>query len=1060
MSSSYISFNSSPPEHDYLNKALKKEYGSIFGFFIKNFRFTYLMLITILALGSFALLTLPREANPEIKVPFGVITSFYPGATPGDVEEQITNKIEDKVKNLDDLKNLDSTSGSGISSIFIEFNAAADLQNSFQKLREAVDRAKPELPADAEDPVVTEIRFNDFAIVTYSLVGDCSGQILKRCADKVKDALEDIPSVSKVEVVGQPDREYQIIVDSTKLVGFNLSLSQLIGAVSATNLTLPVGEVEVDGFNYNVRLKGKIFEASQLNDLVVANFNQSPIYLRDVATIIDSYQEETSESRIGLPGQPSHKAVSLLVFKKTGGNIIQIVETADEKIAQLAASGQLDPGVEIIKTNDNSLFIKEDLGILARSGLQTMVLIFILLMLALGFRSALITALSVPIAFLMSFIWLQAQGETLNGMVLFALVLSLGLMVDNSIVIIEGIVEYLGEKYDFDPLEASVLSVWNYKWPIIAGTLTTVSAFLPMLLVSGILGQYMGILPKTLTATLLSSLFVALIIIPTLAARRVKKDKVATFEHPKKFNFITKLINYLRPKYISFMQGFLPSKKKRRRAILIAWLLFILSLATMASGIMRVEMFPRTDIRYLQVNIELPIGQNLAATKVLTAQAEDIISKLPEVETYVTSIGLQTSFEGGSSSGSHLSSILINLVDKSERKQKSYQVGDGLRDDLALIKGADITVEEASAGPPTGAPIEVRLSGPELIYLANLADRISLILENIPDTLNVQSNLQDAAGEFVFNVDLERANFYGFNTATIGREVRTAIFGTTASTVTLDGEDVDIVVKYDEDKFNSINDIENILLVSPLGQSIPLKELATVSFEPSLLNITHREGQRVVKVTADLVEGGNLQAVLAAFDQELQVLPIADDYSVSVGGEVEDIDQSFREIFLSMIVAVFLIAAILILQFNSFKQPLIIILTVPLAIIGVVFGLNILRLPFSLPAFIGIVSLAGIVVNDAIVLVDKVNKNIAQGMEFISAIIDGGQSRMQPIFLTSATTIAGIFPLIFANELWEGLAWTVIWGLAFSTVLTLVMVPILYVSFCTGDKCESKSQTQ
>ena len=344
-----------------LDRAYKKEKGSIFGFFIKNYRFTYLILISIVAMGFFALFSLPREANPEIKVPFAVVNTFLPGGSPEDVEDLLTNKIEDKIKNVEDLKQFDSTSGNGLSSIFVEFVAEADLQQSFQKLREAVDRAGPELPSEAEAPVVTEIRFNDFAIVTYSLVGDCSREILESCTDNLKSALEDVDGVSKVEVVGKPDREFQIIVDQSKLASFNLSISQIAGAIRSANITLPVGDIEVDQFNYNVRIKGKISRIEDLRQIVVANLGGSPVYLSDIGQVIDGEEEENTLSRIGTSGERSAESVSLMVYKKTGGNIIKIIEATDERIETLKASGGIAEELKIIQSNDNSVFIKEDL---------------------------------------------------------------------------------------------------------------------------------------------------------------------------------------------------------------------------------------------------------------------------------------------------------------------------------------------------------------------------------------------------------------------------------------------------------------------------------------------------------------------------------------------------------------------------------------------------------------------------------------------------------------------------------------------------------------------------
>ncbi len=1032
-----------------LAHALKKESHSFFGFFIKHFRFTYLILLVILAIGTFALLSLPREANPEVKVPIAVVTTVYPGATPSDTEELITNKIEEKIKNLDNLKQFNSTSGAGISSVIVEYIAEADLQESYQKLREAVDRAKPELPQDAEDPVVTEIRLNDFSIVTYSLVNGCQMQTLNDCATKLQQEMETIPGVSKVEVVGGLDREYQIILNRNKLSNYKVSIGQVVAAVSRSNLNLPAGDIEINNYNYNVRIKAKQTTINELKKTPVTVYGETPVLLQDVATLKDTFAEKNTESKIGFANQESSQTISLEVYKKTGGNIIEIVESTEQKIDELYNQGELPEGLQIIKTNDNSVYIKDSLNILSSSGLQTMVLILIFLLLVLGWRSAIITAFSVPIAFLMSFIWLYFQGETLNSMVLFALVLSLGLMVDNSIVVIEGIVEYLGPRYNYSSKQAAVLSVWNYKWPIIAGTMTTVSAFLPMLLVSGILGEYMGVLPKTLSATLISSLFVALIIIPTLAARKVKRstyhDKPVSQQG--RFNFVARIIEKIKPRYSHFMSSLLPSKKKRRRLIVASWILFFLAVSIPASGLMKVEMFPSIDMQFFQVAIELPAGSSLDKTKAVTLQVEKQVAQIPELDNYVTSVGRYSSFFGDSGSGEHLATVFVNLVEDDKRERESFQVAEDLRQELKNINGAEIRIEESNAGPPTGAPIEVRITGPQTDDLVSYGKQIENILKEIPGTVNITSSAKESSGEFVFYIDKQAVAYYGLDVPTVAAELRGALYGSTASTVSVNGEDIDIRVRYDSNEFNDINDLKNISLPTPRGQQVILSQLADIELEPALLNINHRDGERIITVTGNIKPGANLQKILQEFDQKKQELNILDDYQISVGGETEDIERSYQEMFLSMIVAVFLIASILVLQFNSFRQPLIIIFTVPLAIIGVIVGLNLLRLPFSLPAFIGVVSLAGIVVNDAIVLVDKANKNLKYGMSRVEAVLDAGKARMQPIFLTSITTVAGIFPLTFADELWKGLGWTVIFGLIFSTALTLVVVPTLFVSF-------------
>jgi multidrug efflux pump subunit AcrB len=1033
-----------------LDKAFKKTEKSFIGFFIKNFRFTYLIIFFLVIMGVYSLLSMPKESEPEVRVPFAVVNTVYLGASPADIEELVTKKIEDKIDGLENLNRYTSSSGRGISSVFVEYSAEADLKESFRKLREAVDEAKPSLPKEVESPFVSEISFNDFPIVTFSLIGDYNDQELKKIADVMQTELENIQDVSKAEVIGGLERELRVIVSPEKLASYNLSLSQVVGAIQAGNFSLPSGEIEIDGFKYNVRLEGKFKEANEIENIVIATFDNSPVFLRDIARVVDDFKEKKTESRIGFKDEESKNTISLQLFKRTGGNILNIVEDANLKIEEMMNSNIIPGDIKIEKTNDNSVFIKEDLKVLGSSGIQTVILITIILMLILSFRGALITALAVPLAFFMAFIFLDLQDMTLNSMVLFSLVLSLGLMVDNAIIIIEGINEYV-DKYKKTIYEAAMLSVWNFKYAITSGTMTTVSAFLPMLLVSGILGEYMGILPKTISVTLLSSLFVALIIIPTLAVRFIKiKEKGGKHRDKKRHQFLEKKMKVLKDKYSVLLRSVLSSRKKRIKYLVAVWLLFVIAILVPVFGFMKIEMFPEIDFDYFVINIKLPVASVMESTDKKTIEVEKIVSNIPELKNYVVNIGTSASlgFGGGGSGGSHLASITVNLIDKDDRERKSYEIAESLRPELEAVQGAVVRVEELAAGPLSGSPIEVRIFGEDMLELSSLTDKIKKYFESVDGVINIKDSFEDAAGEFVFRVDKQKANYYGLSVSSIASTLRNAVYGSSAGEVSFDGDDVDINVKYDKASFRSVSDLENLLIFLPGGGSVPIKELAEINLEPSLLSIEHRDGKRIATVSADIRPGENLQNILKDFDDYKNSIFISDEFSIKVGGETEEITKSFTELFYSMILAIILIAFILVLQFNSFKQPFIIILSLPLAIIGVIIGLNIFKQPFGFPVFIGMVSLSGIVVNDAIVLIDRINKNIKNGMEFIEAIIDGGLSRMQPIFLTTLTTIAGIAPLIYANELWRGLSLTVIFGLIFSTILILVIIPIYYVLVC------------
>lgn len=1030
-----------------LQKAIKREEKSIFGFFIRKYRFTYLIMMVIISYGLFSLLTIPKEAEPEIEIPFSVVTTVYPGAAPADMEELVTMELETEISGIEGLKQTNSTSGQGISSIFVEFEAEADIKESLRRLKDAVDNAAPKLPGDAETPVVNEINFSDMPIITYSLVGDYEYRELKKYADLLQDELEKVNGISEVDIIGGMSREFQVITDQTKLRQYNLTLSQIAGAIQAANFDLPAGSIEIDNYDYDVRVKGKFENIEDLDQTIVATYENSPVFLRDVARVEDTFEDSDSQSRIALKNEEAYTTISLQIRKKTGGNILNIIREANSVVSQSNGGNILPSDLQAVVTNDNSQFIKDDIKTLGQSGIQTIILITLILMMVLSTRGAIITAMTVPIAFFMAFIFLKTSGMTLNSMVLFSLVLSLGLMVDNAIVIIEGINEYI-TMHKKKVYEAAILSVWNFKWAIISGTMTTVAAFVGMLFVSGIMGQYIGIIPKTLIATLLSSLFVALVIIPTLSSRfiKIKDNNGATHRCERRHIFIEAKMRELHKIYRKTLNNILPSKKKRRSLIIGAWLAFIVAITLPIVGIMKLEMFPTIDFDYFMVNVELPTGSTFESTDKKTKEAEKIISEIPELKNYVANIGTD---------GSNKASITVNLESEEMRERTSYEISKEIRPQLEKIQGAIVNTEELQAGPPSGSPIEVRVFGAETEEIIKIANEVTRYFQDIKGVINLDNSIENSAGEFTFSIDRKKADYYGLTTASIASTLRSAIYGSKASTVNIGDDDIDIVVKYDKSKFKNTDDLENVLLSTKQGDVVPLKQIAELNFEPALLEIKHRDGKELITVTADLEPGTDLRKIMSDFNAYQADLNVPDGYSLDIGGETEDIEKSYREMFLSLIIGMILIYTILVLMFNSFAQPFIILFSLPLAIPGVIIGLTLLGQPFSITAFIGIVALAGIVVNDSIILIDRINKNIQDGYETIEAIVEGGVTRMQPIFITSITTIAGIFPLYFADALWRGLSLTVISGLIFSTMLILIIIPTMYYGITPKAKLKS-----
>jgi multidrug efflux pump subunit AcrB len=1029
---------------NFIKEHIEKTRRGPFGFFISRFRVVVLIILGILLLGSISLMELPREADPEVKIPIAVVNTIYPGASPSDIEDLITDEVESKLEELDNVKRITSSSRTSISTVVIEFEAEADLDESIRELKDKVSEIKG-LPQEAENPVAIQVRANDFPVITFSLAGNLTETELKQLGEIVQDNLESIPGVSKAPLLGSRIREFSVIIDSGALDRFNISLGQIIGSISSANIDAPLGSITIEGVDYNLRTVSKFLSIDDLKKVVVSNVDGTVILLEDVAKINDEFAEEESISRISINGKPVVNSVSLQIYKKTGGNILEIVQSAKDKLEELRGQGIIPGSVYINTSNDFSSFIKKDLDTLGRSGLQATFFIFLIMLIALSYREALISFISIPLTFLITFIFLNIFGYTINSLTLFALVLSLGLLVDTFIVILEGIFHNIKEGYT--STEAALLSVAHYKKPLTAGILTTISAFIPMLLVSGILGEYLKVLPITISITLFSSLFVSFVLVPSLAKVLLKKTK---FTDKGKDSILEKyLTNKLKKVYKRTICKFLGKRKQKVSFVLIFGGLFIGSLALLFTGIIPVQLFPKIDVDFAYVNLKMPVGTDIQETEKVVSQIENILYNNPYLDNFVTAVGQSYSFDFISGSGgNNLASVNLNFIDKEDRDKKSYEIVEDLREELKQINEGEIVVTEISAGPPTGSPIEVRVMGDDLVVLDGLADKVVEELKNTEGVINIESSKEISPADLVFEVKKDVLSKYGLTVGDVAGTLRTAVFGTTATDISVEGDDVDVVVKIDKEKVSSVEDLKNISIKDRFGGSVKLSQVADFSLESAPSAIRHRDLERALTISADLKPGFTPAAVVSVVEESIKEGDIPEGYVIDFGGEVEDIEQSFSELWNAMIIAVLLILIILVLQFDSFVVPFAIILSLPFTLIGVVFGMLMLNLDFSFSVFLGLVSLSGIVVNDAIVLLDKTKRNVRErGMRPREAVADAGESRLQPILLTSITTIIGVVPLAMADEFWLGLSVAIIFGLSFATILQLFMIPMLFLKF-------------
>ncbi|MBT7553236.1 efflux RND transporter permease subunit [bacterium] len=1035
--------NSTPqPKNKFDAEAIEKTRKGIFGFFITRTRLVILMLLAIIFGGALSLVNIPRESDPEVKIPIAVVTTIYPGASPLDIEDLITDEIENKLETLDDVKLITSNSMTGVSSITIEFEAEADLDDSISELKDKVNEIN-NLPDEAESPIVTPIRANDFPIITFSLAGDLSQEQLKQLGEIIQDDLENISGVSEVPLLGVSNREFLVKVNRESLNRLGLYLNNIVAAIGGSNMDMPLGSITIDHVDYNLRTISRFKSVEDLSKVVVGANGNSPILLSDVATIDDHLAELDTVSRISVAGQATKNTASLQIFKKTGGNILEIVDESKERVAQLKEDKIIPAGVTVELNNDYSQFIRNDLENLGTSGLQATVLIFIVMFLALSFKEATISLLAIPLTFLISIFYLNIRGYTLNSLTLFTLVLSLGLLVDTFIIILEGIFHNMRAGYN--SLQSSLLSVAHYRKPLLAGIFTTISAFIPMLLVSGIMGEYLKVLPITISVTLISALFVSLVIVPSLAKVFLKRKRV---EQAEKESVLEKYCtNKLRRTYIRVVNKFLANRKHKIKFTIAIVAAFIISLGLLIGGVIPVRMFPNVDVDFGFVNIEMPVGTDLEATEIVVRKVEDYLYERNDLKSFVTTIGQSSSFGfDRASSNEHLANISLTFVDVEDRDQKSYEIGQEIREDLEHIQEGKITVEEISGGPPTGAPIEIRVSGDDLIVLGELSKNIRQHLESVEGVINTSSNQKVSPADLTFTLDQEALARAGLSVAEVSGFLRTAIFGVTATEIPIGGDDIDVVVQLEQDSITSVEEIQNLSITNRMGQDVKLSRVADFSLEPALSTLRHRDFERTVTLRANVEPGANPSNIVSQVQDKMAAEIIPSGYDVKYGGEVEDIEQSFAELWNAMLIALLLIATILILQFNSFKTPLIILLTLPLMLIGVVIGMLVLHLPFSFSVFLGLISLAGIVVNDAIVLIDKTRRNIEEkNMYPKEAVVDAGDTRLQPILLTSITTIIGVAPLALSDEFWLGLSIAIIFGLAFATILQLFVIPMVFL---------------
>ncbi|MBI2571773.1 MAG: efflux RND transporter permease subunit [Candidatus Schekmanbacteria bacterium] len=1055
--------------------------------------------------GIQAYRSLPLEAAPDISIPNVFISTSYRGASPADIEKSITIPIEDELQGLPGVEEITSVSSEGDSFINVEFATGVDIDDALIKVKDRVDRANQDLPKDLEDdPFVQEINFSEMPVLVLTLSGESGMRQLTTIAEDLADELETIPGVLEVEVSGGVRREIQVQLYPDKLALYQIPMSRIEALVTRSNQNTSGGFFRTSEGRYQIRVPGEFADAAELEGLVVDTRSGAPIYLRDIGKIVDGLRDRESRARAN-----GRESVNLAVKKRVGENIIRIVDAVDEVVAR--AQPGWPAGTEAHRVMDAAKDVRAMLADLENNLLSGLLLVVIVVSLAMGPRNGILVTANIPLSMLITFIVLQALGITLNMVVLFSLTLAVGMLVDNAIVINENCYRFMQQ--GVPRLDAVVAATGEVAWPIAGSALTTIGAFLPLLAWEGVMGSFMIFLPETVIITLASCLFVALVLNPALAAAflrvrppRVQRSAVEVLtsgEHPMLTGGGRVAHAYRRVLRLALRFRLAVVALAGATTIITAMCWFL------AVGMRTpTEFFPSIDPDSAYVNVNMPEGVDLDFADTLLRKIAARVFSGAENATYAEAIAPKVHarphsgqryegpsdlanvdyiYEKAGSSGGAMASFFgagsanqvgLQFVPIEERDQPSRATLAVIEERVRGVAGAEILVEEQRHGPPTGAPISIEITGDDFAILGRIAEQIKAVVQRVPFVRNVRDDFEQGMPTIRVHVDRKRAGLLGLSIGDVGTVLKSAFNGVNVSTYRDGNDEYDIVVRLVEEDRRAIETLSRVSLATPEGTLVPLTTLCDIDYVGGVGRITRVDRKRVVTVSADVdtakttgvtarsaaerLLAGDIPDELAGADTKaLAGFALPPGYRYRFTGEREEEQKSQEFLSWAMGVALLVILTILVAQFNSVLYPLIIMSSVILSLSGVFVGLLVHGMPFGIiMTGVGVISLAGVVVNNAIVLLSYTVQLRRRGLSLDDALVAAGATRLRPVLLTAITTILGLVPMVTgvsydfssmaiqwvssSSQWWKSMAVAVIYGLGLATMLTLVVVPVLF----------------
>ncbi len=999
---------------------------------LDNYHFTIVLFVLMTLMGVSAYVSMPRTEDPPISIPAASVVVVYPGANPVDLEQLIATPIEESLNELEDIKVMETIIKDGLVLTKVEFTYSSDAEKKLDEVIRQVNNIRNDLPADIYDLSVSKWSSSDVVILHLAMASESAEFYeLEEEAERLKKDIGKVYGVRKVEIMAYPEQEVRVSLDMEKMAQMNISLNNVNNVIKGNNANIPGGSLNLGPKSFNIKTSGSYSDLDEIRNTVVGSYMGKIVYLKSIASVDFDYEDENYYGRYN-----GKRSIFITVQQKENFNVFTISREMDKVISDFESGLRSDISLETVFDQSESVDTRIN-GFMGNL-LQGILLVGLVILLALGFRASIMVIIAIPLSIFMGLALDNLSGIGLQQMSIAGLVIALGLLVDNSIVIVENIKRFIAMGYK--RREAAVKATQQLGWPVISATVTTMLAFIPIITMPDESGAFIQSMPLTVVYTLLASLFIALTLTPLLSSKILKPfDK-----KPAKSNGPLK----------KFIEG--PYRKALRFSInhkFVVITIAIMLLIGVGALFQRVgvSFFPKAEKPQFMIGINLPQGSSLDKTDEVAKYVESVLDTMTEVKYYCTNVGhgnpriYYNTFAKNYTL--YFAEILVQL---NEYDYESFNaLTRNLRSFFSDVPGAKIKIKEFEQGPPIEAPLAIKVTGENLDKLRTISADVEDIVKNSSGTVNVDNQLSKTTTDLHFKINRDKAGIFGVSVYTIDQTIRTAINGTVVSRFRdSEGKEYDIVFRLAVNEGLKTEDFDKIYVTSITGKHIPLKNFVTMEMRPAPGIIVHYNMDRNSTITADISDGHTLDEVVEDLRPMLNKYGWPDGYGYKFAGELESREESFSGMAKASLIAIIAIFAVLVLQFRSLTQPLIIYSAIPFAIIGSILALWITGYSFSFTAFVGLISLIGIVINNSIIMVDYTNVLRQEGKKMFEALVLAGETRFTPIVLTTLTTIGGLLPLTLrGGTMWAPMGWTIIGGLLASTLLTLVMVPVLYKVF-------------